>query len=188
MNPYGPYNIDYDINLDDQNGKPTDHIITVKVKDKMGNVTKKQFKVHFDPNYTGKSETNSGIDVPTISEQPADNIILDHPDNSGNQVNTNTIITQDNTLDLTLTHNAFAYDGDGKVVVTDGKNTLLKNGKLLKKRITLKKGNYYWAWNNAKIVKINGKSYYRVGKNRYVRAKKAVIAKANSVLDAEKLK
>lgn len=310
LNAYGPYNINYDINLNDQNGKPTDHIITVEVIDKLGNDTTKQFKVRYDPNYSGQSENNSGVEVPSISEKTISDNNPVHPVNNGN--NTNNIdnagtTDQDNALDLTLTHNAFVYDNNGKVVVTtDGKNTLLKkgrtisalhngkitnlngkayvqigdnayvklantllkklvvhnsylynaqgkatgrvsklhvikhgkflyvwnngqkftikgkqfyrlvngkfikvanlqsvraikvthfrarlyneNGKLLKKRITLSKGKYYWAWNNAKVVKINGKKYYRVGKNRYVRAVKAVVAKSNTALDADKLK
>ena len=63
-----------------------------------------------------------------------------------------------------------------------------KNGKLLKKHITLTKGKCYWAWNDAKIVKIHGKKYYRVGKNRYVRANKAAKVEIKTALDADKLK
>ncbi|WP_405316586.1 SLAP domain-containing protein [Lactobacillus helveticus] len=58
----------------------------------------------------------------------------------------------------------------------------------LKKHITLTKGKCYWAWNDAKIVKIHGKKYYRVGKNRYVRANKAAKVEITTALDADKLK
>lgn len=301
LNPYGPYNINYDVNLDDNNGQPSDHIITIKVVDQVGNVTKKKFNVHYDPNYTGQPEITSGIDMPTTSEQPISKprVVIPTNNSSDTEVSTDTIT-------LILTHNAFVYDGDGNVVITDGKNTLLekgntisawhkgqittlagkkyvqvgdnkyvklfntllkkhvvhnsylydangkatgkkhkltvvkhgkfvyvwnngeefringkkfcrlangkfikvanlqtvkaikikhyrarlydKNGKLLKKHITLTKGKCYWAWNDAKIVKIHGKKYYRVGKNRYVRANKAAKVEIKTALDADKLK
>lgn len=301
LNPYGPYNINYDVNLDDNNGRPSDHIITIKVVDQVGNVTKKKFNVHYDPNYTGQPEITSGVDMPTTSEQPISKprVVIPTNNSSDTEVSTDTIT-------LILTHNAFVYDGDGNVVITDGKNTLLekgntisawhkgqittlagkkyvqvgdnkyvklfntllkklvvhnsylydangkatgkkhkltvvkhgkfvyvwnngeefringkkfcrlangkfikvanlqtvkaikikhyrarlydKNGKLLKKHITLTKGKCYWAWNDAKIVKIHGKKYYRVGKNRYVRANKAAKVEIKTALDADKLK
>lgn len=143
MNPYGPYTINYDINLDDNNGKPTDHIITVKVDDKLGNVTQKKFNVHFDPNYTGQSEFIPGKNIPSPSEEPkVDQPVVPHANETTN--NTDNL---DNAITLTLTHNAFVYDANGNVVITDGKNTLLE------------KGNTISAWHKGQITTLAGKKY-----------------------------
>ncbi|AZA21938.1 SLAP domain-containing protein [Lactobacillus helveticus] len=56
-----------------------------------------------------------------------------------------------------LTHNAFVYNKHGKVVKSGLRIKVLKRGKLLK------------ALKNAKIVKINGKRYYQIGKNQFVK-------------------
>ncbi|WP_217271472.1 SLAP domain-containing protein [Lactobacillus helveticus] len=143
MNPYGPYTINYDINLDDNNGKPTDHIITVEVDDKLGNVTQKKFNVHFDPNYTGQSEFIPGKNIPSPSEEPkVDQPVVPHANETTN--NTDNL---DNAITLTLTHNAFVYDANGNVVITDGKNTLLE------------KGNTISAWHKGQITTLAGKKY-----------------------------
>nr|WP_254258962.1 SLAP domain-containing protein [Lactobacillus helveticus] len=143
MNPYGPYTINYDINLDDNNGKPTDHIITVEVDDKLGNVTQKKFNVHFDPNYTGQSEFIPGKNIPSPSEEPKVNQpVVPHANETTN--NTDNL---DNAITLTLTHNAFVYDANGNVVITDGKNTLLE------------KGNTISAWHKGQITTLAGKKY-----------------------------
>ncbi len=143
MNPYGPYTINYDINLDDNNGKSTDHIITVEVDDKLGNVTQKKFNVHFDPNYTGQSEFIPGENIPSPSEEPkVDQPVVPHTNET-----TNNIYNLDNAITLTLTHNAFVYDTNGNVVITDGKNTLLE------------KGNTISAWHKGQITTLAGKKY-----------------------------
>ncbi|NRO53907.1 SLAP domain-containing protein [Lactobacillus helveticus] len=143
MNPYGPYTINYDINLDDNNGKPTDHIITVEVDDKLGNVTQKKFNVHLDPNYTGQSEFIPGKNIPSPSEEPkVDQPVVPHANETTN--NTDNL---DNAITLTLTHNAFVYDANGNVVITDGKNTLLE------------KGNTISAWHKGQITTLAGKKY-----------------------------
>lgn len=58
---------------------------------------------------------------------------------------------------IRLTHNAFIYDKHGKVVKSGLRIKWIKRGKLLK---VLK---------NAKIVKINGKRYYQIGRNKFVK-------------------
>ena len=127
MNPYGPYTINYDINLDD----------------KLGNVTQKKFNVHFDPNYTGQSEFIPGENIPSPSEEPkVDQPVVPHT----NEITNNTD-NLDNTITLTLTHNAFVYDANGNVVITDVRNTLLG------------KGNTISAWHKGQITTLAGKKY-----------------------------
>lgn len=58
---------------------------------------------------------------------------------------------------IRLTHNAFIYDKHGKVVKSGLRIKWIKRGKLLK---VLK---------HAKIVKINGKRYYQIGRNKFVK-------------------
>lgn len=58
---------------------------------------------------------------------------------------------------IRLTHNAFIYDKHGKVVRKGLHIKWIKRDKLVK---VLK---------NAKIIKINGKRYYQIGKNKFVK-------------------
>lgn len=68
-----------------------------------------------------------------------------------------------------LLHNAYLYDQNGEVVLTD-----VENAKSL-----LKKGQTIVALDNAKVTFINGVKFYRVGNNTFVKT-------ANTVLQAPK--
>ncbi len=61
-------------------------------------------------------------------------------------------------LDIVLTHNAYIYQNDG---IT----TLKENGK----NIVLKFGKTIHAMNNGQIFTFNGKKFYRIGDNQYVK-------------------
>ena len=61
-------------------------------------------------------------------------------------------------LDIVLTHNAYIYQNDG---IT----TLKENGK----NIVLKLGKTIHAMNNGQIFTFNGKKFYQIGENEYVK-------------------
>ncbi|WP_242367576.1 SEC10/PgrA surface exclusion domain-containing protein [Lactobacillus intestinalis] len=62
-----------------------------------------------------------------------------------------------------LTHNAFVYTKSGKAIRSGLHFKLIKRGKSLK------------TFNNAKIVTINGKRFYQIGKNQFVKIANAKI-------------
>ena len=68
-----------------------------------------------------------------------------------------------------LTHNAFVYDQKGHVVKKHGKPEALKKGKWIK------------AYNNADKFVINGKVFYKVGENRFVKVANTRKQKAKKV-------
>ncbi|MGV3192444.1 SLAP domain-containing protein, partial [Lactobacillus amylovorus] len=66
-------------------------------------------------------------------------------------------------LDIVLTHNAYIYQNDG---IT----TLKENGK----NIVLKFGKTIHAMNNGQIFTFNGKKFYRIGDNQYVKVSNTI--------------
>ena len=154
-NPYGDHEFEQVENLNDDNGQPTTHIFTVNVVDQAGNTVTKKLTVHFDPNYV--APTNNTDVVVDTSMSDADGV------------------TETKTVDtlvgksFKLLHNAYLYDQNGEVVLTD-----VENAKSL-----LKKGQTIVALDNAKVTFINGVKFYRVGNNTFVKT-------ANTVLQAPK--
>lgn len=67
-----------------------------------------------------------------------------------------------NDTKITLTHNAFVYDKNGKLVLKLGRNFFLK------------KGSYIYPLNNAKKVTINKHEYYQIGENEFVKVANTV--------------
>ena len=151
-NPYGDHEFEQVENLNDNNDQPTTHIFTVNVVDQAGNTVTKKLTVHFDPNYV----------VPTDNTD----VVVDS-DTDG--------VTETKPIDplvgksFKLLHNAYLYDQNGEVVLTD-----VENAKSL-----LKKGQTIVALDNAKVTFINGVKFYRVGNNTFVKT-------ANTVLQAPK--
>lgn len=75
---------------------------------------------------------------------------------------------------IKLTHNAYVYDKDGNAIQVNGQNK-----KLLK-------GDSINAYSNAKIVTINGKDFYQIGENEFVKVANTA-AKKISVPKSAKL-
>lgn len=154
-NPYGDHEFEQVENLNDNNDKPTTHIFTVNVVDQAGNTVTKKLTVHFDPNYVVPTD-NTDVVVDTSTS-----------DTDG--------VTETKPIDplvgksFKLLHNAYLYDQNGEVVLTD-----VENAKSL-----LKKGQTIVALDNAKVTFINGVKFYRVGNNTFVKT-------ANTVLQAPK--
>ena len=154
-NPYGDHEFEQVENLNDNNDQPTTHIFTVNVVDQAGNTVTKKLTVHFDPNYVVPTD-NTDVVVDTSTS-----------DTDG--------VTETKTVDtlvgksFKLLHNAYLYDQNGEVVLTD-----VENAKSL-----LKKGQTIVALDNAKVTLINGVKFYRVGNNTFVKT-------ANTVLQAPK--
>lgn len=154
-NPYGDHEFEQVENLNDNNDQPTTHIFTVNVVDQAGNTVTKKLTVHFDPNYV--APTNNTDVVVDTSMSDADGV------------------TETKTVDtlvgksFKLLHNAYLYDQNGEVVLTD-----VENAKSL-----LKKGQTIVALDDAKVTLINGVKFYRVGNNTFVKT-------ANTVLQAPK--
>lgn len=104
---------------------------------------------------------------PTIPAIPASPIISENNNNS-NQAGTSspsevlppkaTNSDQNVFKDIVLTHNAYEYNRRGEVVVgSNGRNVLYRKGTTLK------------AWNNGAIIPINGKNYYQIAENGFVK-------------------
>lgn len=154
-NPYGDHEFEQVENLNDNNDQPTTHIFTVNVVDQAGNTVTKKLTVHFDPNYVVPTD-NTDVVVDTSTS-----------DTDG--------VTETKPIDplvgksFKLLHNAYLYDQNGEVVLTD-----VENAKSL-----LKKGQTIVALDNAKVTFINGVKFYRVGNNTFVKT-------ANTVLQAPK--
>lgn len=108
----------------------------------------------------------------TIAPVPAESVNPETPsdtDNAGSITNTGSADSsqiQGNgdtdkllpALDIVLTHNAYIYQNDG---IT----TLKENGK----NIVLKLGKTIHAMNNGQIFTFNGKKFYQIGENEYVK-------------------
>lgn len=154
-NPYGDHEFEQVENLNDNNDQPTTHIFTVNVVDQAGNTVTKKLTVHFDPNYVVPTD-NTDVVVDTSTS-----------DTDG--------VTETKPIDplvgksFKLLHNAYLYDQNGEVVLTD-----VENAKSL-----LKKGQTIVALDDAKVTLINGVKFYRVGNNTFVKT-------ANTVLQAPK--
>ena len=154
-NPYGDHEFEQVENLNDNNDQPTTHVFTVNVVDQTGNTVTKKLTVHFDPNYVVPTD-NTDVVVDTSTS-----------DTDG--------VTETKPIDplvgksFKLLHNAYLYDQNGEVVLTD-----VENAKSL-----LKKGQTIVALDNAKVTFINGVKFYRVGNNTFVKT-------ANTVLQAPK--
>lgn len=154
-NPYGDHEFEQVENLNDNNDQPTTHIFTVNVVDQAGNTVTKKLTVHFDPNYVVPTD-NTDVVVDTSTS-----------DTDG--------VTETKPIDplvgksFKLLHNAYLYDQNGEVVLTD-----VENAKSL-----LKKGQTIVALDNAKVTFINGVKFYRVGNNTFVKT-------ANTVLQVPK--
>lgn len=154
-NPYGDHEFEQVENLKDNNDQPTTHIFTVNVVDQAGNTVTKKLTVHFDPNYVVPTD-NTDVVVDTSTS-----------DTDG--------VTETKPIDplvgksFKLLHNAYLYDQNGEVVLTD-----VENAKSL-----LKKGQTIVALDDAKVTLINGVKFYRVGNNTFVKT-------ANTVLQAPK--
>ena len=154
-NPYGDHEFEQVENLNDNNDQPTTHIFTVNVVDQAGNTVTKKLTVHFDPNYVVPTD-NTDVVVDTSTS-----------DTDG--------VTETKPIDplvgksFKLLHNAYLYDQNGEVVLTD-----VESAKSL-----LKKGQTIVALDDAKVTLINGVKFYRVGNNTFVKT-------ANTVLQAPK--
>ena len=154
-NPYGDHEFEQVENLNDNNDQPTTHIFTVNVVDQAGNTVTKKLTVHFDPNYV----------VPTDNT----NVVVDTSTSDTDGVTETKPIDPLVGKSVKLLHNAYLYDQNGEVVLTD-----VENAKSL-----LKKGQTIVALDNAKVTFINGVKFYRVGNNTFVKT-------ANTVLQAPK--
>ena len=154
-NPYGDHEFEQVENLNDNNDQPTTHIFTVNVVDQAGNTVTKKLTVHFDPNYV----------VPTDNT----NVVVDTSTSDTDGVTETKPIDPLVGKSFKLLHNAYLYDQNGEVVLTD-----VENAKSL-----LKKGQTIVALDNAKVTFINGVKFYRVGNNTFVKT-------ANTVLQAPK--
>lgn len=164
-NLYGGYKFDQEFNLDDENGKPSTHVFKVQVVDQVGNSVTKMITVKFDPN--AKTETQVPGETP---DQDTDNIRpvvptpvvpLTRDEVNNNNIKNNESITgqEKPTLDdetaLILPRNVIVYDENGKALKKRNNQDYLKKGTQLKDK---------------HIVEIGGSSYYKVGKNKYVKA------------------
>ena len=154
-NPYGDHEFEQVENLNDNNDQPTTHIFTVNVVDQAGNTVTKKLTVHFDPNYV----------VPTDNKD----VVVDTSTSDTDGVTETKPIDPLVGKSFKLLHNAYLYDQNGEVVLTD-----VENAKSL-----LKKGQTIVALDNAKVTFINGVKFYRVGNNTFVKT-------ANTVLQAPK--
>ena len=154
-NPYGDHEFEQVENLNDNNDQPTTHIFTVNVVDQAGNTVTKKLTVHFDPNYV----------VPTDNT----NVVVDTSTSDTDGVTETKPIDPLVGKSFKLLHNAYLYDQNGEVGLTD-----VENAKSL-----LKKGQTIVALDNAKVTFINGVKFYRVGNNTFVKT-------ANTVLQAPK--
>lgn len=70
------------------------------------------------------------------------------------------VVTKQNTGDIvnvTMKHGGFIYDRNGDFAVNNQRYIFFKKGKIL------------GAWNNGKVVTINGEKFYQVGENEFVK-------------------
>ena len=160
-NLYGSYDFAREVNLDDDNGKPTTHVFTIEVVDQVGNKVVKTLTVNYDPN-AGESEEpssgtgDSGIEVlPTVprtvlplSDNPSSSNIKTSDNLNSDQQTLSTEFT------ITLPRNIFAFDHDGKVAKRHGRDDIFKKGVVLR---------------NPQEVTIKKLKYYKVGKDVYIK-------------------
>lgn len=128
---------------------------------------------------TNKPSNPNKDDENNISN-PSDEITVDNNSNEvvtsnpTNSVDTNSSLTT-STSDqsgqekisktIILTRNAYVYDGQGKAVKVNGAPQIYKFGKTIT------------ALNKGKLVTINGRKYYQIGKNRFIRATNTIPSK-----------
>lgn len=152
-NLYGGYDFEQEVNLDDENGKPTTHIFNIELIDQVGNKVFKTLTVNYDPNATNSEDPSngtgdSGIEVvPTVPRKV-------QPLSDNNSTNINDKQTLSTELTITLPGNIFAFDYQGKVARKHGKDIILKKGVVL---------------HNPKEVNIRKHKYYKVSKNIYIK-------------------
>lgn len=151
-NPYGSHKFVQEENLNDNNDQPSTHVYTVNVVDQVGNVVEKKLTVHYDPNYLAPVDVDSVTESDTNTET---NVQLKPEVLTGKS--------------LELLHNAYVYDQNGTPVLD--KDTSLQ--------LTLKKGQQIVALENGKEFVVNGRKFYQIGKNQFVKV-------ANTVLQAAK--
>ncbi|WP_072748986.1 SLAP domain-containing protein [Lactobacillus helveticus] len=117
-------------------------------------------------------------DVPTNSDI-GDSINSTNADTAGT-VTSNTTNIKSGVLQITLTHNAYVYEKDG--------TTLVKNGN---KAILLRAGTEISALNHGKVYTLNGKQFYRIDVNQYVKVSNTIsyyVLKHNSFVYSRKVK
>lgn len=168
-NLYGSYDFAKEVNLDDDNGKPTTHVFTIEVVDQVGNKVVKTLTVNYDPNAVESEEPSNGtgdngIEVlPTVPRtvQPlSDNTSLSNVKTSDNLSSDQQALTTE--LTITLPRNVFAFDHSGKVAKRHGKDVIFKKGVVL---------------HNPQEVTIKNLKYYQVGENVYVKVPSTVANK-----------
>lgn len=162
-NSYGYYQFNQEENLDDNNGKPTTHVFTVGVVDQAGNKTEKQFVVHYDPNWTPNTDSGSTTfeggssdSVPAVPSKPANPVVpVDNGGSNGGNA-------AENNLKVELVHNAYGYNHLGNVVLQNDKRVLFKKGEKLV------------VWSNGKVFDIQGKKFYQVASDLFVKVANTV--------------
>lgn len=185
-NMYGAYEFNQEQNLDDNQGKPTTHVFTIGVVDQAGNKTEKKFIVHYDPNWkpvnpdqdTRIINSGNSDSVPARPVQPAKPVLpVDNSDFATEQVSNNNLIhkadnnSQESKLvdknlifKIKLIKRSFVFNNKGQAVKKFHKHIILKNKKVLE------------VWHKGQVVKVKGKTYYQIGKNRFVKATNAIKA------------
>lgn len=121
-----------------------------------------------DPKQKSENSSNSELGVvSTVSSesnfgennQPANSVSQLDNESKAPDVSSNSNVTKSTlkTRRIKLYHNAFVYKLNGDVIKKNGKPILYK------------KGHYFVVESPVRVVKINGKKFYQVGKNRYVK-------------------
>lgn len=89
-------------------------------------------------------------------EKPVEEVVKTSTnDNEGEEATP--VIKKSTSVKIEFIHNSYVYTINGKIVKRHGKRYLIR------------KGHKAVALNNAKVVKINGKKFYQIAKNEYVK-------------------
>ena len=156
-NLYGSYSFDQEVNLDDNNGKPTTHVFNIEVIDQLGNKVFKTLTVNYDPNATNSEKPSDGTGDSGIEVTPSVPTPVQPLSNVTNNNSNDDKASAQNPADeftIVLPRNIFAFDVQGNVAKKHGREIVYKQGAI---------------FHNPKEVTIKSNKYYQVGKNTYIK-------------------